>query len=277
MKRISLHGGHSGEFCDHARDTLAEVVRAYHRAGFECVGLTEHMPPLDNAWRYPDETALGREAVWMRDRFGRYVREARRLAGEYAGRMRILIGMETEWYPGCVEWISNLREAHGLDYVVGSIHHAAGVGFDFSPEAYAQAVAYSGSHAALYCVYFDAQLEMLRHVRPAVVGHFDLIRIYDSNYRATLGHPMVWTRIVRNLEMVRDIGAVLDVNARALLKGQPEPYVARPILDRAAAMGIAAAYGDDAHGVSDVGCFWDDCSLLLRQRGIDVLEPSFPV
>lgn len=275
VRRISLHGGHSGEFCDHARDSLADIVAAYHRAGFDCIGLTEHMPPVSNLWLYPDERALGRDSGWMRDRFGRYVLEARRLAGEYEGRMRILVGMEAEWYPGCVEWVDDLREEHGLDYIVGSVHHAMGVGFDFSAERYALAVAGSGSHVALYCAYFDAQLEMLRFLRPAVVGHFDLIRIYDPDYRDTLNHPLVWTRIVRNLEMVRDMGVVLDVNVRALLKGQPEPYVAGIILDKAAAMGIMAAYGDDAHGVSDVGCFWDLCAerLLSRNMAISVFEP----
>jgi histidinol-phosphatase (PHP family) len=96
MKRISLHGGHSGQFCDHARDTLAEIVAAYHAAGFECVGLTEHMPPLDDAWLYPDEAELGRSAQWMQGRFAEYVAEAGRLKREYAGRMRILVGMESE-------------------------------------------------------------------------------------------------------------------------------------------------------------------------------------
>lgn len=267
MKRISLHGGHSGQFCDHARDTLAEIVAAYYAAGFECVGLTEHMPPLSDAWLYPDEVALGRTAAWMQERFGRYVAEARRLEREYAGRMRILVGMESEWYPGCGEWVARLRREHALDYVVGSVHHVGGQCFDYSKEAYADAADRLGGLEPMYLVYFDSQLDMMQAIKPEVVGHFDLIRLHDPNYPDTLAKPEVLRRVMRNLECVRDIGAVLDMNARALLKGQTEPYVYGIILEFASEMGIRFAYGDDAHGAEDVGFWFEKVGALLGYAG----------
>ncbi len=268
MKRISLHGGHSGQFCDHARDTLAEIVAAYHAAGFECVGLTEHMPPFEDTGLYPDEVELGRTAEWMQARFADYVTEARRLEREYRGRMRILVGMESEWYPGCAPWVAQLREKYGLDYVVGSVHHVGGECFDFSRESYGRIAGTFGGLTAMYAAYFDAQFEMLVTLRPEVVGHFDLIRLHDPDYRQTLAGPDVWSRVMRNLDRVREIGAVLDINARALLKGQSEPYVCEPVLDAAAAIGIPAAYGDDAHGASDVGCGFDAVEAVLESNGM---------
>ena len=267
MRRISLHGGHSGQFCDHARDTLAEIVAAYHAAGFECVGLTEHMPPLSDEWLYPDEVELGRTAVWMQERFGRYVDEARRLEQEYAGRMRILVGMESEWYPGCGEWVARLRKEYSLDYVVGSVHHVNGLCFDFSKEEYARVANGLGGLEPIYLAYFDAQLTMMQVMKPEVVGHFDLIRLYDPNYPVTMAKPEVWRRVIRNLECARDIGAVLDMNARALLKGQAESYVSRPIMQAAAEMGICFSYGDDAHGTTDVGFGFEQVDALLGATG----------
>lgn len=272
MKRISLHGGHSGQFCDHARDTLAEIVAAYFAAGFECVGLTEHMPPLSDEWLYPDEVELGRTAVWMQERFNRYVEEAKRLEREYAGRMRILVGMESEWYPGCGEWVARLRERYGLDCLVGSVHHVRGVCFDYSRESYDQAVALCGGMAAFYADYFDMQLDMIQTLNPEVVGHIDLIRLHDPGYPKTLAIPAVWERVVRNLERVRESDAVLDVNARALLKGQPEPYVCRQILEAAAEMGIGLAYGDDAHGAPDVGFGFERVGALLADFGVQAVK-----
>ena len=272
MQRISLHGGHSGQFCDHARDTLAEIVAAYHGAGFECVGLTEHMPPFDDGGLYPDEAELGRTAVWMQERFAAYVDEARRLARAYEGRMRVLVGMETEWYAGCGEWVARLRQRHGIDYVVGSVHHVRGVCFDFSRESYGQAVSLCGGLAAMHADYFDAQLDMMQTLKPEVVGHMDLIRLHDPDYTRTLAQPAVRERVVRNLEWVRESGAVLDVNARALLKGQPEPYVCRPIMEAAAEMGIRFAYGDDAHGVADVGFGFERVAALLAEVGAQSLK-----
>ncbi len=274
MRKISLHGGHSGEYCDHARDTLAQIVAAYHDAGFECVGLTEHMPPVDDAWLYPDEAGLGRTAKWMQARFASYVAEARALQHAYRGRMGILVGMESEWYPGCAEWVRELRQHDELDYVVGSVHHVRGVCFDFSSEFYDKAVALCGGKSRMYAAYFDGQLELLQEIRPEVVGHLDLIRLHDPDYLQTMTQPEVWGRIMRNLEWIRDAGAILDVNARALLKGQPEPYVCAPILDAAAKLGIGVAYGDDAHGVADVGCEFARVEELLAQRGMKGPEAS---
>lgn len=276
MLKISLHGGHSGQFCDHAQDSLAEIVASYHEQGFACIGLSEHMPPPDDAWLYPDEVALGRSAVWMQARFAAYVREARRLAGEYAGRMRIFVGMESEWYPGCGAWVARLRADYGLDYVVGSVHHVRGVCFDYSRAAYAQVVAACGGLAAMYVAYFDAQLEMMRATSPEVIGHFDLIRLHDPDYRQTLAFPDVWSRVERNLEWARDHGALLDINARALSKGQMEPYVCAPILDSVARLGMNAVYGDDAHACADVGHGWAVCVQGLARRSMAFAEEFVP-
>lgn len=210
----------------------------------------------------------------MQARFASYVVAARALQHAYRGRMGILVGMESEWYPGCAEWVRELRQHHELDYVVGSVHHVRGVCFDFSSESYDKAIALCGGKSRMYAVYFDGQFEMLRGIRPEVVGHFDLIRLHDPDYLQTLALPEIWERVMRNLEWIRDAGAILDVNARALLKGQPEPYVCAPILDAAKKLGIGVAYGDDAHGVADVGCEFARVKELLAQRGMKEPEAS---
>ncbi len=274
MRRISLHGGHSGQFCDHARDTLADIVAAYHAAGFECVGLSEHMPPLSDDWLYPDEVELGRAAGWMLDRFALYVAEARRLKREYAGRMRILVGMESEWYPGCGPWVAELRGRFGLDYVVGSVHHVGGICFDFSKEDYARAAQQAGGIVPMYAAYFDAQLEMMQVIQPEVVGHLDLIRIHDAEYPVRFESPAIWTRAVRNLAWICGEGSILDINARSLLKGQAEPYPCAPLLRQGASMGISVSFGDDSHGVQDVAKGIEAVDVMLA--GCMLRESQWP-
>ena len=44
IQKVSIHGGHSGQYCCHAEDTLEEIVLAYIEHGYTWVGLTEHMP-----------------------------------------------------------------------------------------------------------------------------------------------------------------------------------------------------------------------------------------
>jgi histidinol-phosphatase (PHP family) len=66
---------------------------------------------------------------------------------------------------------------------------------------------------------------------------------------------------------VGDVGAILDYNVRALAKGQPEPYVSQPILERASALGLRIAPGDDSHGVDGVGVGLDEGIRRLRSAG----------
>ena len=62
---ISLHGGHSGEFCSHARDGLENIILRYMDLGFTRVGITEHVPPSHADFLYPDEKNLGLTVVYV--------------------------------------------------------------------------------------------------------------------------------------------------------------------------------------------------------------------
>ncbi|MCD6528007.1 MAG: histidinol-phosphatase [Desulfuromonas sp.] len=265
--RVSSHGGHSGEFCLHAKDSLAQIVAGYAAQGFDWIGLTEHMPPLTDGGLYPDEQQAGLSAVDLQRQFDRYVATARQLQQDYAGRMTIYVGMETEFYAGAVPWIHELNKLYHFDYLVGSVHHVHERCFDFSAADYAAAVELLGDHDALYCAYFDAQLAMIEHLQPAVVGHFDLIRLYDPDYAERFQQPAVAARIERNLQRIAQLGLMLDFNVRALAKGASEPYVSAPILQRALQLGIDIVPGDDSHGVASVGIGIDEAIKLLQQAG----------
>ena len=103
----------------------------------------------------------------------------------------------------------------------------------------------------------------LKALYPGVVGHFDLIRIFDPGYVERLSRPAVWERIERNLCFIAGYGGVLDLNVRALLKGATEPYVSGKILRRALDLGISVCPGDDSHGVGSVGGHIGDGIALL--------------
>jgi len=267
--RVSAHGGHSGEFCLHASDNLAEIVATYAEQGFSWVGLTEHMPPTTDDRLYPDEKQAGLQAVDLLRQFDRYVATARELQQRYAGKMTIYVAMETEFYAGAVPWIKELQRLYNFDYLVGSIHHINELCFDFSESDYANAVELSGGLDNAYCAYFDAQLSMIEHLRPAVVGHFDLIRLYDADYARRLQQPQIAQRVERNLQRIAQLNLLLDFNVRALAKGAAEPYISQPILQRALQLGIDVVPGDDSHGISSVGVGLDTATDLLLNAGYD--------
>ncbi len=267
--RVSVHGGHSGQFCSHAVDPLDRVVAAYVEQGFRWVGITEHMPSARDSMLNPEERAEGLSALGTQERFGAYIEACRKLQTDRRDHIELFVAFEAEAYSDYEPFLESLLAKHQPDYIVGSVHHVGDVPFDVSRECYADAIAVAGDIETLYCDYFDLQYRLIRDFEPAVVGHFDLIRIFDPEYsqRLTPESVRIWDRVERNLHAVRDLGLILDFNVRALSKGQPEPYVTAPILQRACEMGIALVPGDDSHGVVSVGANVDRGGQMLAESG----------
>ena len=266
---VSIHGGHSGQFCNHADDSLEQVIQSYIEKNFTWVGITEHIPPVSDRFLYPEEIRAGLDAKKMYRRFEQYVLTCRQLQDRYRSQIQLFVGCELEFYDGAAAFIRQLLDRFAFDYVVGSVHHVENIGFDHSTGLYRQAVDKTGSLENLYCAYFDAQLEMIRAFKPQVVGHFDLIRIFDNEYKKRLALPSVAGRVQRNLALIKDLNLTLDLNVRALSKGAKEPYPTRSILEQAVSMKIAIVPGDDSHGAKTAGLNIDAAIRILADMGVD--------
>ena len=267
--RVSIHGGHSGQFCSHARGTLEEVVQAYADQGFAWVGITEHMPPAEDRFMYAEEREAGFTPETLLKRFDDYMAEGRRLQQKYADRLEIFIGFETEAYTGAVPLARQLIDRHRPDYVLAGIHHVADISIDSGPEDYQRALVACTDVERLYCRYFDRQLEVMQALQPRVIAHFDMIRIFDEGYARRWEVPAIRRRIERNLEYAARKGMILDYNVAALRKGMSEPYIAMPILKTVRRMNIAVVPGDDSHGPELVGAHIDDGIAILEREGFD--------
>lgn len=267
--RVSVHGGHSAQFCSHATDRLDRIVDAYTEQVFAWVGITEHMPAARDEMVGPEERSAGLDAIGTQDRFAAYIETCRKLQSERRDQIELFVAFEAEAYSDYEPFLESLLARHQPDYIVGSVHHVRDVPFDQSKQRYAEAIDTAGNIDQLYCDYFDLQYDLIRAFEPAVIGHFDLIRIFDPQYaeRLTPTVTRIWDRIERNLQSIRDLDLILDFNVRALSKGQPEPYVTAPILARARELGIALVPGDDSHGVDSVGRNVDHGGLMLADRG----------
>ena len=268
-QNVSVHGGHSGQFCNHATDALEEIVKRYIEKGFTWVGITEHAPAISEDLLYPDQKAAGLTPEFLFERFGRYMQECRRLQQKYSAEIRIFAAMEIETYSGFETFVPYLLETFSPDYIVGSVHFVNNMGFDYSPDQYGQTAAAVGGIDALYQAYFDLQHEMIRLLRPAVVGHFDLVRLFDPGYRERLEKPFIARRVRRNLELIKDLGLIMDFNLRSLAKGAEEPYISGSILNLARELGIAVVPGDDSHGISSVGNYILEAVEILEEKGFD--------
>ncbi|MCP3940363.1 MAG: histidinol-phosphatase [Desulfobacteraceae bacterium] len=270
---ISLHGGHSKQFCCHAEDNLEEIIQAYIKKGFKTVGITEHMPPVNNLFLYPDEAAKGLTAQDLYQQFARYVDEVNRLKSLYKSDIRIHLGMETETYTGYIPHVKQLIHEFKPDYIVGSVHHVDDVCFDYSKKEYDTAIHHCGSHDKMYMHYFDLQYDMIKNLRPFVVGHFDLIRIHDKNFEQRFLSPEIYEKIHRNLLLIKELDLVMDYNLRPLTRGEKQPYIT-PFLKIIKELGIKVVPGDDSHGKAQAGNHVPQAIQILEDLGFNTHWPK---
>lgn len=263
---VSVHGGHSGQFCSHATDSLEEIILSYIDKKYSWVGITEHTPAISEALLYPDQRATGLTPKFLIHQFTKYFKECKRLQDKYRADIEIFVAMEIETYTGYKDFVPALTKKFQPDYIAGSVHFVNDIGFDYSKEQYDKAAVAVGGTDALYCDYFDLQYEMIQFIKPAVVCHFDLIRIFDPEYKTRLKKPEIVQRIQRNLALIKELDLILDFNLRALIKGADEPYISQSILRTARELVIAVVPGDDSHGLSSVGA--------NMQLGITILEEN---
>lgn len=273
---VSVHGGHSGQFCHHATDSLEEIVLEYIRKGYSWVGITEHAPAISEELLYPDQIEAGFTPEFLLERFGKYMTECRRLQEKYSSKITLFAAMEIETYSGYEEFVPFLVDKFQPDYLVGSVHFVNNLGFDYSKEQYDKTAECTGGMDNMYLRYFDIQYEMIKFLKPAVVGHFDLIRIFDQDYRQRLLQPAIVEKIERNLQLIKDLDLIMDFNLRSLLKGADEPYITKNILLKARDLGIAVVPGDDSHGISNVGLNMETGLEILQRHGFstDWKRPS---
>ncbi|MDA0207073.1 MAG: histidinol-phosphatase [Acidobacteria bacterium] len=252
--RISLHGGHSGEFCEHAEGTLRGVVEAAVAAGFATFGLSEHAPRGQDRFLYSSERQKGFTTGRLQTDFDAYVAEARALAAEFSDRIQILVGFEAEVVPAAsyADEMSAIREKYALEYMVGSVHYVGEIQIDGTIEEFQAAGAASGGIESLAVCYYDTVAEMVARLRPEVVGHLDLIR-RNAPVRADLQTTAIAAAADRALQSVKESGAILDLNTAGWRKGLDNAYPEPWLIRRAHELGIGFCFGDDSHAPAQVG------------------------
>ncbi|PWN19477.1 histidinol phosphate phosphatase H [Microstroma glucosiphilum] len=200
-----------------------------------------------------------------------------------------------------------------IDYLVGSVHHAGGIAYptqseqaplapvgipiDFDKATFDRAVDHfkfpedtagddTPARLRLCLSYFEAQYQMIDQLRPEVIGHFDLCRLFmpgfvllpsgESAGKVEAENPSgvaplreELAKVVdRNVRLAVSYGALFEINSASLRKSWDTPYPARDVLDRILALGGRLCLSDDAHGPTHVGISYSASRSYLLSAGV---------
>ena len=163
--------------------------------------------------------------------FEDFVREARCLQEKYKNKISLIVGLETDVIrEESFDRIRRLKEELQLDYIVGSVHHVDGIPIDVSLELFEKAEKSAGGREEVMCRYFDHQYQLLEQVKPDIIGHFDLIRLYRPEFKST---DLIWKKIVRNIDFGISYGALFEINTSGAspCRSLNYPYPHRKVLE----------------------------------------------
>ncbi len=270
--KVSLHGGHSGAYCDHATGSLTDVLDAAVAFGYSTFGVTEHAPRIHERYLFDEEIRRGWGVAKLAEMFDAYAAELAELVGKYSGRLEVLRAFEAEAVPdgAYAELMLGYRARYGFDYMVGSVHHIREIIIDGPPELYQQAARAEGGLEGLAVAYYESVSRMARAVRPEVVSHLDLVR-RNAPTPESVETPKARDAAFRALDAVAEVGAILDLNTAGIRKGLGCPYPRPWLLREAHARGIPFCFGDDSHGPEQVGFGIDAARAYLIENGVTTI------
>ena len=259
--------------CKHAKGIPMDYAKAAADRGIRVLGMTDHTPLPD------DRIIMIRMGIGELDDYIREVHEAQAAYPE----IKILLGLECEYFPEFDDFYRMLREEKKMDYLIGSVHfyrYRGGFqgfwgGFQMDREA-------------LEC-YADAYLEMMKS------GHF-LFGAHPDTFGATIDR---WNDdceacAEKICEAARELGMPLEINVSGWLKQEqeanklgfataeaaaaaghacPRPYPLDEFWNVAARYRIPAIVNSDAHDPAVLTKYMEDGYAMAERHGIEVIYP----
>jgi histidinol-phosphatase (PHP family) len=237
------------ELCKHARGRPLDYARAAGERGVPELACTDHGPVPDG---YDPEHRM------TLDQFEQYeagVREARE-----QGPVPVLFGVETDYYPGGVEWLGPWLKRQDFDIVLGSVHYLDFWAFDNPAQ---RSLWETVDVAGAWKKYFSLIAGMARSGLYDVASHLDLPKKFGYRPRERQVREMV----LPVLDVIAASGMAIEINTSGLHVPVKEMYPAPEILAWAAERDIPLTFGSDAHDPARVGADFDRAVALARDAG----------
>ena len=194
-------------------NTPEEIVLAALEKGMDELGFSEHAyAPHD----YDCGMPLGTEVA--------YRAEIARLKEKYAGRIRILCGVEQDYY--------SVLPADEYDYRIGSVHNVCEQGeyyaVDGSAEEQRQAIDrfYGGDAYGMCERYYAMVSEIVERTNADIIGHFDLLtKFCEQQPLFDLHHPRYIAAWQAAADKLLRTGKPFEINTGAITRGyRTTPY-----------------------------------------------------
>jgi len=191
------------------------------------------------------------------EKFANYVEIVEEAKGEAPGGFEVRLGLESDFFPGMEDWLSDLHQRADFDYILGSVHWHI-------PE-YVDTF-WTGDPVSFQRQYFEHLADS------AETGLFDCLSHPDLVKNST---PVEWNFerqqavIEEALDRIAATGVAMELNTSGLNKSVPEMNPGPEMLALMAERKIPVVIGSDSHDPGRVGENFDLALQNLKQAGYD--------
>ncbi len=234
--------------CRHAQGEPSEYAEEALRKGLKGITVTCHAPLPEG---YSPNVRMYREQ-WQE-----YVDLVAATREAYAGRLDVMLGIESDFMPGLESWLEELHARDPLNYVIGSIHPQ-------TPEY--QQEYFHGDWKAFQRQYFHSLAEAAESGLYDSISHPDLVKnLAPGEY----DFEDLLETIRSSLDRIAATGLAMELNTSGLLKTVPEMNPSPSILREMKERDIPVVVGADAHNPTRVAADYPEAYRLLEEAGYD--------
>jgi histidinol-phosphatase (PHP family) len=236
--------------------TAANVER--YRAAAQAAGIAE-LGVSEHVYRFQQALSLWRHPFWVeqaRDDLGAYC--------EFARGAGLRVGIECDFVPGAEDRTAGLLDAHGFDYVVGSVHFIGERAVDHEGWDVWEG---SGDADDVWRRYFEQLAECARSGLFDVLAHPDLVKVWGRGRPAPRRDPRFYYEPA--IEAIAESGIAVEVSTAGLRKPIGEIYPAPAFAEMCVEAGAPFALSSDAHLPEQVGFAYEQALEFFAQLGVE--------
>ncbi|GAA5123095.1 histidinol-phosphatase [Luteolibacter yonseiensis] len=249
--------------CKHAYGEPDEYAAVALARGFKGITFTCHCPLPDG---FSSSVRMDPE------QYDDYVALIARTRENFAGKLDVRLGLESDYYPGVEPWLEKLHARVPLSHVLGSVHYQVK---DY------RKIYYKDDVRAYQELYYEHLAESAETGLYDTLAHPDLIK---NESPRDWDFPRIQPFIERSLDRIAATGVAMELNTSGVNKALPEMNPSPSQLRLMCERGIPVVIGADAHVPERVGDGYFTALKLLEAVGytevsyfIDRQRQSVPI
>jgi len=235
--------------CKHARGQPSAYAAQAERVGLRGITFTCHSP-MPEGWDAGVRMTLAQ--------LPQYVDMIGAARDEYAGRVDLRLGLESDYFPGMEAWIADVHSRADFSYILGSVH-ALTKEFKARYQNGRTRLEYERS-------YFENLAGAAETGLYDCLSHPDVVKIVHPKQYDVADHLDTIRRV---LDRIARTGVAMELNTSGLNKSYPEMNPGDVMLKEMALRGIPVVIGSDSHDPHRVGADFDKALANLQNAGYE--------